>query len=89
MEGKALPDKALFLLFEDGRRDTAIFSQKIMEKYNYKATMFTYADKFEKNDPKFLMPKDLLKLVDSSYWELGTNGYRLEYINVLIKKMNI
>ena len=85
-EGKELPDKALFLLYEDGRRDTAIFAQKIMEKYNYKATMLTYADKFEKNDPKFLMPKDLTELVDSSYWELGTNGYRLEYINVFDKE---
>lgn len=85
IEGKSLPNKAIFLLFEDGRRDTAIFSQKIMEKYNYKATMLTYADKFAKNDPKFLMPKDLLELVDSSYWELGTNGYRLEYINVFDK----
>ena len=30
--GIALPDKALFLMYEDGRNDTAIFSQKIMEK---------------------------------------------------------
>ncbi|MGG7056763.1 glycoside hydrolase [Clostridium nigeriense] len=87
-EGKALPSKALLLLFEDGRRDTAIFAQKIMEKYNYKATMLTYADKFSKNDPKFLMPKDLKELVKSSYWELGTNGYRLEYINVFDKDDN-
>ncbi|KAJ52538.1 hypothetical protein BD780_000780 [Clostridium tetanomorphum] len=87
-KGKSLPPKSLFLLFEDGRRDTAIFSQKILEKYNYKATMLTYADKFEKRDPKFLMPKDLLKLKDSSYWELGTNGYRLEYTNVFDKDLN-
>ncbi|WP_097028450.1 glycoside hydrolase [Clostridium peptidivorans] len=87
-KGKALPEKSLFLLFEDGRKDTAIFSQKILEKYNYKATMLTYADKFAKKDPKFLMPKDLLKLKDSSYWELGTNGYRLEYINVFDKYSN-
>lgn len=87
-DGKALPNKALLLLFEDGRRDTAIFAQKIMEKYNFKATMLTYADKFSKKDPKFLMPKDLKELVDSSYWELGTNGYRLEYINVFDKDEN-
>ncbi|MDV4149887.1 glycoside hydrolase [Clostridium sp. AL.422] len=87
-EGKVLPDKALLLLFEDGRRDTAIFAQKIMEKYNFKATMLTYADKFSKNDPKFLVPKDLKELVDSSYWELGTNGYRLEYINVFDEDEN-
>ena len=87
-DGKVLPNKALLLLFEDGRRDTAIFAQKIMEKYNFKATMLTYADKFSKKDPKFLMPKDLKELVDSSYWELGTNGYRLEYINVFDKDEN-
>jgi hypothetical protein len=86
--GKILPSKALLLLFEDGRRDTAIFAQKIMEKYNYKATMLTYADKFSKNDPKFLMPKDLKDLVKSYYWELGTNGYRLDYINVFDKGDN-
>ncbi len=86
--GKLLPEKALLLLFEDGRTDTAIFSQKIMEEYNYKATMLTYADKFSKIDSKFLMPKDLKKLVKSTYWELGTNGYRLEYINVFDKEKN-
>jgi hypothetical protein len=87
-KGKVLPKKSLFLLFEDGRRDTAIFSQKVLEKYNYKATMLTYAEKFAKKDSKFLMPKDLLQLKDSSYWELGTNGYRLEYINVFDKYSN-
>lgn len=85
-KGKKLPEKSLFLLFEDGRRDTAIFAQKILEKYNYKGTILTYADKFEKKDPKFLMPKDLLELKDSTYWELGTNGYRLEFINVFDRK---
>ncbi len=79
---KALPEKALLLMFEDGRRDTAIFAEKIMEKYNDIATAFSYADNLDKNDPKFLNPKDLKKLVDSSYWELGTNGYRLQFINV-------
>ncbi|MBE6067470.1 MAG: glycoside hydrolase [Clostridium lundense] len=87
-KGEALPERGLFLLFEDGRTDTATFSQKILEKYNYKATILTYADKFAKKDPKFLTPKELLKLKDSSYWELGTNGYRLEYINVFDKDSN-
>lgn len=80
--GKKLPEKALFLMYEDGRRDTAIFSEKIMEEYNDIATVMTYAEKFKTKDSKFLMPDDLKSLVKSSYWELGTNGYRLEYINV-------
>lgn len=87
-KGKKLPEKSMFLLFEDGRRDTAIFAQKILEKHNYKGTILTYADKFEKEDPKFLMPKDLLKLKNSTYWELGTNGYRLEFINVFDREEN-
>lgn len=88
LKGKALPPKSIFLLFEDGRRDTAIFSQKIIEEYNLKATMLTYADKFEKEDSKFLSSNELLELVDSSYWELGTNGYRLKYINAFDKDSN-
>ena len=58
-KGKKLPEKSLFLIFEDGRTDTAIFSQNITEEYNYKSTILTYADKFEKEDPKFLKPDDL------------------------------
>ena len=79
---KKLPEKALLLMFEDGRRDTAIFAQKIMEKYNTLGTVFSYADNFDAKDPKFLSAKDLKELVDSSFWELGTNGYRLSFINV-------
>lgn len=80
--GKELPEKSLFLIFEDGRRDTAIFSQKILEELNFKATMLTYPEKFEKKDPKFLMPNELRQLEKTSFWEMGTNGYRLAFINV-------
>lgn len=81
-EDKKLPKKALFLMFEDGRRDTAIFAQKVTEKYNYISTILTYAQKFETGDSKFLMPDDLEELKNGTFCELGTNGYRLEYINV-------
>lgn len=86
--GKALPEKSLVLIFEDGRRDTAIFSQKILEDLNFKAIMLTYPDKFEKKDPKFLMPKELIELEKTTFWELGTNGYRLEFINVFDRHDN-
>lgn len=86
--GKALPKKALFLMFEDGRRDTAIFAQKTMEKYNFKGTMLSYGDRLGSRDFKFLTSKDLLNLKKSSYWELGSNGYRLSYINVFDRYQN-
>ncbi len=80
--GTPLPDKALFLMFEDGRNDTAIYAQSVMEKFNYKGTMFTYAEKFRSEDSMFLMPNDLKELKESGFWEIGSNGYRLAYINV-------
>lgn len=87
-KGIPLPQKALFLMFEDGRKDTAIFAQKILEKYNYKGTILSYADRFHTRDFKFLTPKDLKNLNGNTFWELGTNGYRLSYINVFDRKGN-
>ncbi|MDU4959566.1 MAG: glycoside hydrolase [Sporomusaceae bacterium] len=86
--GKSLPAKSLFLLFEDGRRDTAIFAQKSLEKLNYKATMLTYPENFAKRDAKFLTAADLRDLEATTFWEMGTNGYRLAFINVFDRYEN-
>lgn len=80
--GGKLPEKALFLMFEDGRRDTAIYAQDMLKDLNYKATMLTYTDNLHTLDTKFLNSSELKDLENSSFWELGTNGNRLEYINV-------
>lgn len=87
-EGKALPEKALYLIFEDGRRDTATFVHSGLEDNNYMATILCYADKFEMKDNKFLSPNDIDTLVNTGYWEWGSNGYRLEYINVYDRYRN-
>lgn len=86
--GSPLPEKALLLVFEDGRRDTAVYSQKILENNNYTATMLNYANRLEMRDNKFLSARDLKVLMDTGYWELGSNGYRLEYINVYDRYRN-
>ncbi len=86
--GKKLPERALYLIFEDGRRDSSLFAQPILEKNNFKASMMTYADKFIKKDSKFLQPDDLESMTENSFWELGTNGYRFEYINVFDRYEN-
>lgn len=82
-KGKKLPDKALFLSFEDGRNDSALFSQPYLERYNYQATMMSYANKMGNSERKFLQPSDFKKMMKTGYWELGSNGYRLSYINVV------
>ncbi|WP_169087189.1 polysaccharide deacetylase family protein [Paenibacillus sp. PL91] len=83
--GKPLPPKALFLSFEDGRNDSSLFAQPLLEKYNFKATILSYANKAGSKESKFLQPKDMLKMMKTGYWELGSNGYRLTYINIFDK----
>lgn len=83
--GKALPDKALFLMFADGRNDTVIFAGQILKEYNLKATILTYAQNVIGKDNKFLHKKDLKTLTKNGFWEFGTGGYRLTYINVFDK----
>lgn len=80
-----LPEKALFLTFEDGRKDSMIFAQPILEKYNFKATMLNYANNVVNKDRLFLKGRDLKQLDKNTYWEIGTNGYRFSYINVIEK----
>ncbi|MFZ7103440.1 MAG: glycoside hydrolase [Peptococcaceae bacterium] len=87
-KGTPLPEKSLFLMFEDGRRDTAVFAHPLLEENNFMASVMTYADKFAKKDNKFLSPADIKKLLGTTYWEPGTNGYRLEYINVYDRYRN-
>lgn len=84
--GKPLPPKALFLSFEDGRNDSSLFAQPLLEKYNYKATVLSYANKVGSNESKFLQPKDMLSMMKNGFWELGINGYRLSYINIFDKE---
>ncbi|MED4909794.1 polysaccharide deacetylase family protein [Brevibacillus centrosporus] len=87
-EKKPLPEKALFLSFEDGRNDSHLFAQPLLEKYNFKATALSYANKMGNSDNKFLQPKDLLNMQEGGFWELGTNGYRLTYINIFDRQGN-
>lgn len=80
--GKELPAKSLFLMFEDGRRDTSIFTEKTLEMLNFKATALTYTEKFGGKDTKFLLSDDLKQLEKTTFWEFGSNGHRLAFINV-------
>lgn len=80
--GTPLPERALFLLFEDGRRDTALYAQNALRDLNMKATMLTYAENLTTRRNLYLKSSELKKLIENTYWEVGTNGYRLSYINV-------
>ncbi len=86
--GKALPPRALFLMFEDGRRESAMLAQPLLEECNFKATMFSYANNLDSHDNIFLNAGDLRILEKNTYWEMGTHGYRLSYVNVFDRHQN-
>lgn len=87
-ENRPLPTKSLFLMFEDGRRETAILSQKIIEQFNYCATILSYGNIIANDDSKFLNIKQLQELEGTSYFQLGSNGYQLSYINIFDRYQN-
>ncbi len=86
--GEPLPERSLFLMFEDGRRESAVYAQHVLEQMRYKASMLSYAERLEERSEQFLSPRDLLELLKNGYWELGTNGYRLSYINAFDRHGN-
>ncbi len=81
--GGALPDKALYIMFEDGRKDSIIFTERLLRKQNFKATMMNYASNVVNKDEIFIKKRELNELTESTYWDVGSNGYRFSYINVI------
>lgn len=78
----SLPEKALFLIFEDGIRNTVALAQDVLKENNYQATVCTYVNNMGEVNSKFITSPILKSLKGSGTWEIGTNGYRLSYINV-------
>ncbi len=78
----SLPEKALFLFFEDGVRNTTTLAQRVLEENGYRATASTYANNMEEKNSSYITGSTLKSLSRSAVWETGSNGYRLSYINV-------
>ena len=88
LEYGSLPEKALFLIFEDGIRDTTTLAQKVLEENGYRATVSTYANNLNDINSRFITGSVLLSLSNNGFWETGSNGYRLSYINVFDRYSN-
>ena len=78
----SLPRKALFLIFEDGIQNTTDLAQEVLDANNYHATVCSYANNIDAANSKFINANALKALQNKGGWEIGTNGYRLAYINV-------
>ena len=87
-EHKGLPEKAMLLLFEDGIYNTAVLTQPTLQQFNYKATMCTYSGNLDDTELLYITAQNMKDLIGTTYWEIGSNGYRLSYINVFDRYRN-
>ena len=77
-----LPDRALLLILEDGIMYSAELAQPELVKNNYIATVCTFAQNMSDAHGLYITAEEAKMLNQTSYWETGSNGYRLSYINV-------
>lgn len=85
---KGLPEKAMLLLFEDGIYNTAVLTQPTLQRFNYKATMCTYSGNLDDTEGLYITAQNVKDLIGTTFWEIGSNGYRLSYINVFDRYRN-
>ena len=87
-EKKGLPENAMLLMFEDGIYNTALLTQPTLERFNYKATMCTYSGNLKDQEGLYITAQNVKDLIGTTFWEIGSNGYRLSYINVFDRYRN-
>ena len=76
-----LPEKALYLMLEGGRKDSVIFGQNIIGPVGAHATLFTYTETLGSWDNFFVTSSNVASLAKSKFWDVGSQGYRLLRIN--------
>lgn len=87
-ESKGLPEKAMLLIFEDGIYDTARLVQPTLQRFNYRATMCTFSGNLGDTEGLYITEQNLKDLIGTTFWEIGSNGYRMSYINVFDRYLN-
>ena len=80
-DNQPLPEKALYLMMEGGRKDTVIFGQQIMGKTGVYATLFTTINTMKSWNNFFVTKANVAALAKSAFWGVGSQGLGLMPIN--------
>jgi hypothetical protein len=78
---KPLPDKALYLMFEGGRKDSVLFSQPVLTKVGYNAALYLFADRLKGWNRFFVRDDEARKVADNPFWDVNAMGYHSGLIN--------
>ncbi|MEA4999331.1 MAG: hypothetical protein VB087_08105 [Candidatus Limiplasma sp.] len=84
----ALPERALFLIFEDGLLSSVSLADQILERNGYNATLSTYSANLTQAGAPYITGEQLQSLMGNPRWEMGSGGNRLSYINVFDRYSN-
>lgn len=74
LEDAPLPEKAVLLLFEDGRRDTSRAAEEVLRELRFPATMLLRLEPIERSDHFFVSWHALRNLAATGRWSFGTKG---------------
>jgi hypothetical protein len=74
---KPLPEKAVYLMLEGGRKDSAIFGQQAISRASAHGAFFTYTETMLDRPGFFVNAQQLATIADSPFWEVGSEGYKL------------
>ena len=86
-DGEPLPEKALYLMMEGGRKDSVIFGQEIMGKTGVHASLFTTTGTLKSWNNFFVTKSNVAALAKSPFWDVGSQGLGLLPINENMPKV--
>ncbi|MGV7005332.1 hypothetical protein [Desulfovibrio sp. QI0442] len=86
-DGEPLPEKALYLMMEGGRKDSVIFGQEIMGKTGVHASLFTTTTSLKSWNNFFVTKSNVAALAKSPFWDVGSQGRGLLPINENMPKV--
>jgi len=74
-EGAELPQKSVVITFDDGRKDSFLNGDPILEEVGFKAVMFVVTKRLESGDAFFLSWDELQHMHQSGRWDIEAHAY--------------
>ncbi|WP_300157274.1 hypothetical protein [Solidesulfovibrio sp.] len=75
---KPLPEKALYVMFEGGRKDSVLFSQPVLQETGFHASLYLFGGHLTGWNRFFVRADELGKIARSPFWDVDSMGYHAE-----------
>jgi biofilm PGA synthesis lipoprotein PgaB len=76
-----LPQRPVLITFDDGRLDSFRGADRVLQRYDFRATMFVIAGAISGDNPFYLSWKELRRMEDSGRWDLQEHAHN-GHVNV-------